>query len=78
MPSKRTPKPKLFQNYIGGEWMDAYSEDTFENRNPATGELIGEFAQSDARDVDAAVQAAGDCSNSALARMRVARTRSSG
>ena len=51
-------KNKHFQNYINGEWVDACSEETFENRNPATGELLGEFARSDGRDVNAAVAAA--------------------
>src|SRR5438132_1835973 len=51
-------KNKHFQNYINGEWVDACSEATFENRNPATGELLGEFARSDGRDVNAAVAAA--------------------
>ena len=51
-------KNKQFQNYINGEWVDACSEATFENRNPATGELLGEFARSDGRDVNAAVAAA--------------------
>ncbi len=56
MPTKS--KAKTYQNYINGEWVDAYSEETFENRNPATGALLGEFPRSDSRDVDAAVQAA--------------------
>src|SRR6266849_379858 len=56
MPNKS--KTKTYQNYIAGEWVDAYAEETFENRNPATGELIGEFPSSDSRDVDAAVKAA--------------------
>ncbi len=50
--------PDLFKNYIGGRWIESASGETFERRNPATGELIGTFTKSTAADVDAAVQAA--------------------
>jgi aldehyde dehydrogenase (NAD+) len=49
---------KSFQNYIGGEWVDAASGETFESTNPATGETIGTFPRSGAEDVDRAVDAA--------------------
>ncbi|HEX6662111.1 MAG TPA: aldehyde dehydrogenase family protein [Gaiellaceae bacterium] len=49
---------KTFQNYIGGEWADAASGDTFESFNPATGDTIGTFPRSGADDVDRAVAAA--------------------
>ena len=49
---------KTFQNYIGGEWVDAESGDTFESFNPATGDKIGTFPKSGAADVDRAVAAA--------------------
>ena len=46
-------------NYIGGRWVPAASGRTFENRNPADkDDLVGVFAESDAKDVDAAVAAA--------------------
>ena len=45
-------------NYITGEWMPAQGGRTSENRDPATGELIGEFARSGPADVDHAVAAA--------------------
>ncbi len=48
----------LFRNFIGGNWIQSASGNTFDRRNPATGELVGVFADSDARDVDAAVAAA--------------------
>ncbi len=48
----------LFKNYIGGNWIESASGATFERRNPATGEVIGVFTDSDTRDVDAAVSAA--------------------
>jgi aldehyde dehydrogenase (NAD+) len=47
-----------FKNYINGKWVEARSGEEFERKNPATGELIGTYAKSDARDVDDAVQAA--------------------
>ena len=51
--------PRVFKNYINGEWSEAASGRAFENRNPAnTDELIGIFPDSSATDVDAAVDAA--------------------
>lgn len=49
---------ETFKNFIGGEWVDAASGETFESRNPATGEAIGLFPASGAEDVDRAVEAA--------------------
>jgi len=49
---------KTFQNFIGGEWVDAVSGETFESTSPATGEPIGIFPKSGADDVDRAVEAA--------------------
>jgi alpha-ketoglutaric semialdehyde dehydrogenase len=49
---------KTFQNYIGGEWVDSASGDTFESTSPATGDSIGIFPKSNAEDVDRAVAAA--------------------
>jgi aldehyde dehydrogenase (NAD+) len=49
---------KTFQNYIGGEWVDAASGETFESKSPATGETIGKFPKSGPEDVDRAVAAA--------------------
>src|SRR3954463_15615584 len=53
-----TTTAKSFQNYIGGEWVDAASGDTFETKSPATGETLGIFPRSAAGDVDRAVEAA--------------------
>src|ERR671934_1032239 len=47
-----------FKNYVGGEWVDAASGETFESTSPATGETIGVFPKSGAEDVDRAVEAA--------------------
>jgi aldehyde dehydrogenase (NAD+) len=49
---------KTSQNYIGGEWVDASSDETFESTNPATGDVIGAFPKSTVSDVDRAVDAA--------------------
>jgi len=51
---------KTFQNYIGGEWVDSASGETFESTSPATGEAIGIFPRSNADDVDRAVDAANE------------------
>ncbi len=49
---------RTFQNYIGGEWVDSASGETFESVSPATGDAIGVFPRSNAEDVDRAVDAA--------------------
>src|SRR5512132_3580456 len=49
---------RSFQNFIGGDWLDAVSGETFDSVSPATGELIGTFPKSGAEDVDRAVEAA--------------------
>jgi acyl-CoA reductase-like NAD-dependent aldehyde dehydrogenase len=49
---------KSFRNFIGGEWVDAASGETFESLSPATGEVLGVFPRSSAEDVDRAVAAA--------------------
>jgi aldehyde dehydrogenase (NAD+) len=53
-----TTRAKTYRNYIGGEWVDATSDETFESTNPATGELIGVFPKSTVEDTDRAVEAA--------------------
>jgi len=49
---------KSFQNYIGGDWVDAAGGETFESLVPATGETLGAFPRSRAEDVDRAVASA--------------------
>src|SRR5205085_11995801 len=51
-------RTKTFPNYIGGEWLDSASGETFESTSPATGDSIGVFPRSNAEDVDRAVDAA--------------------
>jgi acyl-CoA reductase-like NAD-dependent aldehyde dehydrogenase len=53
-----TTGTRTFRNFIGGEWVDAASGETFESRNPATGETLGLFPKSAAEDVGRAVEAA--------------------
>jgi aldehyde dehydrogenase (NAD+) len=54
-----TTKPRVFQNFIDGEWVESHSGETFENRNPAdTSDLVGIFQKSNQADVDDAVAAA--------------------
>jgi alpha-ketoglutaric semialdehyde dehydrogenase len=53
-----TTETKTFKNFIGGEWVDAASGETFESVSPATGETLGVFPKSTAEDVDRAVAAA--------------------
>ncbi len=53
-----TAATKAFKNFIGGEWLDAASGETFETTSPATGETLGVFPRSSAEDVDRAVEAA--------------------
>src|SRR6201993_1934473 len=50
---------KVFKNFIGGEWVESRSGQTYENLNPAdTRDVIGVFQRSDKDDVNAAVDAA--------------------
>jgi alpha-ketoglutaric semialdehyde dehydrogenase len=55
-----TAGTKTSKNYIGGEWVEASGEETFETLNPATGETLGTFPRSSAADVDRAVEAANE------------------
>ena len=56
--------PKVFKNYINGEWVESRSNKAFENRNPAnTDELIGMFPSATEEDVNAAVDAAKEAYN---------------
>jgi alpha-ketoglutaric semialdehyde dehydrogenase len=50
---------KVYKNLIDGEWVEASTGETFENRNPAdTRDVVGIFQKSGTPDVDAAVDAA--------------------
>ncbi len=48
-----------YQNFIAGEWVDAKSGETFENRSPANwDEVVGIFPNSGKEDVETAVKSA--------------------
>ena len=56
---KAAASPRVFRNFINGEWVAPKGGKTNENRNPAnTDEIIGEFPLSTEADVDEAVAAA--------------------
>src|SRR5918998_991366 len=58
-PQRSLDMAKTFKNYIGGDWVAPGSGSYFENRNPAnTADVIGQFPDSDAGDVEAAVRSA--------------------
>ncbi|MGH9774531.1 MAG: aldehyde dehydrogenase family protein [Candidatus Acidiferrales bacterium] len=51
--------PKLYKNYIHGEWVEARSGQAIENRNPANhDEMVGMFPASSEEDVNLAVDSA--------------------
>ena len=51
--------PRVYKNFIEGEWVEASGGKAYENRNPAnTEELIGMFVSSNGEDVNAAIDAA--------------------
>ena len=55
--------PRIFTNFINGEWVPSASGRTFENVNPANrSDLIGYFQRSGPEDVDAAIAAARNAS----------------
>jgi acyl-CoA reductase-like NAD-dependent aldehyde dehydrogenase len=51
-------RAKTFKNYIGGEWVEAASGETFESTSPANGDRVGVFPKSGPDDVERAVEAA--------------------
>jgi alpha-ketoglutaric semialdehyde dehydrogenase len=52
-------RTRVYKNFIDGEWVEASTGQTFENRNPAdTGDVVGIFQRSGKADVDAAIAAA--------------------
>jgi aldehyde dehydrogenase (NAD+) len=51
--------PKIYPNLIGGEWVDAGSRETFEDRNPAIfDDAVGLFPKASVADARAAIAAA--------------------
>jgi aldehyde dehydrogenase (NAD+) len=58
MATVATIQPKPGKLFIGGKWVDAASGKSYATINPATGEVITQIANGDARDAGAAVEAA--------------------
>jgi len=57
--SSITPTQQVFQNFIGGQWRNSESSETFTSTNPArTSEIIGYFQKSTRADLNAAIEAA--------------------
>ncbi len=57
--------PKIYKNFVGGEWVESASGEAFDNLNPANcSELAGQFQKSNSSDVAAAVAAATDAYHS--------------
>ncbi|HUZ83687.1 MAG TPA: aldehyde dehydrogenase family protein, partial [Gaiellales bacterium] len=52
-----------YRNSIAGEWLESESGERFEDRNPASGELLATFPRSTAADADRAVAAAHEAYN---------------
>jgi acyl-CoA reductase-like NAD-dependent aldehyde dehydrogenase len=51
--------PRVYKNFINGEWVDSRKGTAHENRNPANSEeLVGLFVSSTSEEVDMAVEAA--------------------
>ena len=44
--------------FINGEWVDSVSGETFQDMNPATGELFAEVPKANLEDADRALEAA--------------------
>ena len=64
---------KEFLNFIDGEFVKGTSGKTFENRNPATNEVVGQVHEAGQREVDAAVAAGRTALRGEWGRMSVVR-----
>jgi aldehyde dehydrogenase (NAD+) len=53
-----TPSLKTYQMFVGGQWVDAASNDVFESHNPYTGKPWALIPRAGAADADRAVRAA--------------------
>ena len=54
----KSPFKNRYDNYIGGEWVAPKSGRYMENISPMTGKVVCEVARSDAKDIEAALDAA--------------------
>jgi acyl-CoA reductase-like NAD-dependent aldehyde dehydrogenase len=58
-PTPSTEQGQIYQNFIGGEWRNSQSGETFVSTNPAhTSEVIGRYQKSTAADIEDAVDVA--------------------
>src|SRR5258707_7706689 len=58
-PTPSTEQGQIYQNFIGGEWRNSRSGETFTSTNPAhTFEVIGHYQKSTAADLEDAIDAA--------------------
>ncbi len=58
-PTPSTEEGQIYQNFIGGEWHNSRSGETFVSTNPAhISEVIGRYQKSTAADIEDAVEAA--------------------
>jgi (Z)-2-((N-methylformamido)methylene)-5-hydroxybutyrolactone dehydrogenase len=53
-----TPSLKTYKMFVGGQWVDAASNDVFESHNPYTGKPWALIPRAGAADADRAVRAA--------------------
>jgi acyl-CoA reductase-like NAD-dependent aldehyde dehydrogenase len=53
-----TQEVKAYKNYIGGEWVDASSGETFDVINPSSGELVATVPKGGREDAERAIAAA--------------------
>lgn len=56
--AKPPPSTAVLENFVGGAWLPALAEESIEDRDPATAELIGRVPLCGEADVDVAVAAA--------------------
>ncbi len=58
-PAQKTGQGQIYQNFIGGEWRNSRSGETFTSTNPAhTSQVIGHYQKSTAADLEDAIDAA--------------------
>ena len=58
MATRAIEETRVLENYVGGSWTPATSEERLDVTNPATGEVLAQVPLSGAADLDAAVAAA--------------------
>ena len=59
MPFPRPEFKSQYENFIGGEWVAPVDGNYFDNTSPVDGSLLAKVPQSNSKDIDLAVEAAG-------------------